>query len=53
MICKECEDCWNYLVSEVGCYGSSTPCKHFISDDIASEEQDKYESKYDDEFELF
>lgn len=31
-VCKECEECWNYYVSEIGCFGSSVPCSHYISD---------------------
>lgn len=29
-MCKECKDCWNYKVSEIGCYGSDRPCKYYI-----------------------
>lgn len=30
MICAECLRCANYMVSEVGCYGSSSPCNSEI-----------------------
>lgn len=30
MICKECKNCWNYMVCENGCYGSDKPCEHHI-----------------------
>lgn len=33
MICEKCKECWNYMVSEVGCYGNTQTCEHFHSDD--------------------
>ena len=33
MICEKCKECWNYMVSEVGCYGNIQTCEHFHSDD--------------------
>ena len=33
MICEQCKECWNYMVSEVGCYGSTKICEHFQTDD--------------------
>lgn len=30
MICEECRRCANYMVSEVGCYGSWSPCNSEI-----------------------
>lgn len=41
MICEECKTCWNYRVSEVGCYGNSSPCHCFITDD--EEPSDEYD----------
>ena len=38
MICDECKYCWNYMVSEIGCYGSTEPCEHYRSDDDIEEE---------------
>ena len=32
-MCKECMYCWNYKVSEVGCYGSDKPCEHYVGED--------------------
>lgn len=32
MICEKCKECWNYMVSEVGCYGNIQTCEHFHSD---------------------
>ncbi len=32
-MCKECKNCWNYMVSEIGCYGSNKPCEYYISED--------------------
>lgn len=32
MICEECKQCWNYMVSEIGCYGSITTCEYFLTD---------------------
>lgn len=32
MVCKECEECYNYMVCESGCYGSNEPCEYFVSD---------------------
>ena len=32
-ICEECKYCWNYKVSEVGCFGSDKPCEHYVGDD--------------------
>ena len=29
MICEECRYCWNYMVSEVGCYGRTELCEHY------------------------
>lgn len=28
-ICEECKRCWNYMVCENGCYGSTEPCEHW------------------------
>ena len=28
MVCEQCKECWNYLVSEVGCFGGDEPCEH-------------------------
>ena len=28
MVCEQCKECWNYLVCEVGCFGSNEPCEH-------------------------
>jgi len=33
MICERCKQCWNYMVSEVGCYGNIQTCEYFKSDD--------------------
>lgn len=32
MVCEECKNCFNYLVSEVGCYGSDEPCEFLEQD---------------------
>lgn len=37
MICEECKYCWNYMVSEVGCYGNTEPCEYYHDDDIEEE----------------
>ena len=29
VICEECKRCWNYMVCENGCYGSTEPCEHY------------------------
>lgn len=29
VMCDKCKTCSNYLVSEIGCYGSSEPCEHY------------------------
>lgn len=34
MICDECKNCYNYLVCENGCFGSTEPCEHLQSDDF-------------------
>lgn len=31
MVCEECKGCWNYMVCENGCYGSSEPCEHLVN----------------------
>lgn len=44
MICAECLRCANYMVSEVGCYGSSSPCNSEIEveyDDEAGKKNDR------------
>lgn len=33
MICEKCKECWNYMVSEVGCYGNVKTCEYFTTDD--------------------
>lgn len=38
MICAECLRCANYMVSEVGCYGSSSPCNSEIEVEYEDEE---------------
>lgn len=35
MICEECKKCSNYLVCEVGCFGSDKPCD-FLEEDNQS-----------------
>lgn len=32
-VCEECKYCWNYKVSELGCYGSYKPCEHYVGED--------------------
>lgn len=32
MICEECKICWNYMVCENGCHGSTEPCDKFINE---------------------
>lgn len=32
MVCEECKNCSNYLVSEVGCYGNEEPCEYLMLD---------------------
>lgn len=34
MVCEKCKRCFNYKVSELGCYGNEKVCKHFQTDDI-------------------
>ena len=40
MVCEQCKECWNYLVSEVGCFGGDEPCEHLETGEpnIACEE---------------
>lgn len=33
MVCEKCERCFNYKVSELGCYCKEKVCKHFQTDD--------------------
>ena len=33
MVCEQCKECWNYLVCEVGCFGSNEPCEHLETDE--------------------
>ena len=33
MVCEKCERCFNYKVSELGCYGSEKVCEYFQTDD--------------------
>ena len=54
-VCKECLKCWNYMVSEVGCYGSSMPCGCYITDadedeEVPYEYYDEYVDEFDDRF---
>ena len=37
MICEKCKECWNYKVSEIGCYGSDKPCEHYTGEDLENE----------------
>lgn len=39
MVCEQCKECWNYMVSEIGCYGSTQICEHFQTD---TQEEDEY-----------
>lgn len=32
IVCEECLYCWNYLVSNVGCFGKPFPCNHYVGD---------------------
>ena len=43
MICEECKTCWNYQVSEVGCYGNSSPCHCFVTDDQGQYDDGEYD----------
>lgn len=29
VMCDKCKTCSNYLVSEIGCYGSNKPCEYY------------------------
>lgn len=40
MVYEECKNCLNYMVSEIGCYGSDKPCKYLGEDD----DKDYYET---------
>ena len=40
-MCEECKDCWNYKVSEIGCYGSDKPCEYYTGED-----RDEIREKY-------
>ena len=37
MTCEKCKICWNYMVSEVGCYGSDKHCEYYIDGDPIKE----------------
>lgn len=32
MICDKCKICYNFHVSEIGCFGSNKPCEYYQSD---------------------
>lgn len=32
MVCDQCKRCFNYLVSELGCWGNDKPCKYLETD---------------------
>lgn len=38
MICEQCKECFNYLVSELGCYGNDEPCEYLQTDNQYLEE---------------
>lgn len=48
MICEQCKRCFNYLVSEVGCFGSDESCEYLTTDNqdsietLESVERDMY-----------
>ena len=48
MICEQCKICFNYLVSEVGCFGSDESCEYLTTDNqdsvetLESDERDVY-----------
>lgn len=33
MICKQCKKCFNYKVSELGCFGNDYPCEYLQTDE--------------------
>lgn len=34
VVCEKCEQCFNYKVSELGCYGKDKVCEYFQTDDM-------------------
>ena len=46
-ICKECKDCWNYKVCEIGCFGSDKPCEHYVGEDRDEVLKKKVSNEYD------
>lgn len=54
MICEECLLCYNYMVCENGCYGSTHPCEHLMIDldveDISEYDFTEEEIDYTEKF---
>ena len=48
-ICDECKRCYNYHVSELGCWGSSLPCASYVGDADDSFSDDDGDDEWDDE----
>lgn len=46
-ICEKCKECWNYRVSEIGCFGSYEPCEHLQVDVDPEEGGDANDSTYE------
>jgi hypothetical protein len=49
-VCDECLNCYNYHVSELGCWGSSLPCNSYVgdADDSFSDDDDNDELDNED-----
>jgi hypothetical protein len=50
-ICDECKCCYNYHVSELGCWGSSLPCASYVgdADDSFSDDDDDDDELYNED----
>ena len=54
-VCDECKRCYNYHVSELGCWGSSLPCNSYVGDaddSFSDDDDDDYDDDDDDIDEL-
>ena len=41
MVCEKCENCYNYLVSEIGCFGNDEPCECLMTEEIIEQNAEK------------
>lgn len=46
VMCDKCKTCSNYLVSEIGCYGSNKPCEYYTWSIVHNIEKSPYFKKY-------